>query len=102
MDDNATTTPELTLEALQDQLAEREARLAETDAVSGSLLAGEPVDAVEASFAAAAALVERVREQVRRESAASVPAGAPPRAAATPRTAIEKIREGLSRQAPRG
>lgn len=120
MDDNATTTPELTLEALQDQLAEREAELAASreagraaierlkaaliatnPAIDPAMLAGETVDAVEASFAAAAALVERVREQVRRESAASVPAGAPPRAAATPRTAIEKIREGLSRQAPR-
>ena len=120
MDDNATGTPELTLEALQEQLSAREEELAasrETSraaverlkaalvaanpAIDAALLTGDTVDEVEASYAAASALVERVREQLRREQAAAIPAGAPGRIAATPRSAIEKIREGLARQAPR-
>jgi len=113
-------TGEMTVESLQEQLARRDEELAASQeagraaverlkaaliatnpAIDPSLLAGETVDEVEASFAAATALVERVREQLRRESAAAIPAGAPARGHATPRTAIEKIREGLARQAPR-
>lgn len=120
MDDNETGTGELTVEALQEQLAAREAELAASHeagraaverlkaaliatnpAIDPALLTGETAGEVEASFAAATALVERVREQLRRESAAAIPAGAPARGHATPRTAIEKIREGLARQAPR-
>ncbi len=121
MDDNATGAPELTVEELQERLAQREAELAASyeagrtaverlksaliaanPAIDATMLAGETVDEVEANFATATALVARIREQVRRESAASIPAGAPPRGAAAPRTAIEKIRDGLSRQSPRG
>lgn len=117
---DATETGELTVEALQEQLAAREAELAATreagraaierlkaalitanPAIDPALLTGETVDEVETSFAAATALVDRVREHLRRESAASIPAGAPARGHATPRTAIEKIRDGLARQAPR-
>jgi hypothetical protein len=120
MDNNETGAGELTVEALQEQLAAREAELAASHeagraaverlkvaliatnpAIDPALLTGETADEVEASFATATALVERVREHLRRESAASIPAGAPGRGQATPRTAIEKIREGLARQAPR-
>ncbi len=120
MDDNETGDGELTFEALQGQLAAREAELAASHeaswtaverlkaalvatnpAIDPALLTGQTADEVEASFAIATALVERVREQLRRESAASIPAGAPARGHTTPRTAIEKIREGLARQAPR-
>lgn len=118
MDGN--TGDEVTIETLQARLAEREAELAASreaghaaierlkaaliatnPAIDPAMLTGETAGDVEASFAAATALVERVREHVRRENAAAVPAGAPPRGGATPRTAIEKIREGLARQAPR-
>lgn len=118
MDETATGDP--TVESLQGQLAEREAELAASHeagraaierlksafiaanpAIDPAMLSGETVDEVEASFAAATALVERVREQLRREGAASIPAGAPARGHVAPRTAIEKIREGLARQAPR-
>lgn len=121
MEDNETGAPGLTVEVLQEQLTAREAELAASHeagraalerlkaaliatnpAIDPAMLGGETVEEVEASFSAAAALVERVREQVRRESAAAIPAGAPVRGAAAPRTAIEKIRDGLSRQAPRG
>jgi hypothetical protein len=121
MDENANGAPEATIEALQEQLAASEAELAASreagiaaverlksaliaanPAIDATMLAGESVEEVEASFAAAAALVERVRDQVRREHAAAIPAGAPARGAAAPRTAIEKIRDGLARQAPRG
>lgn len=117
---DATETVELTVETLQEQLAVRAAELAASHeagrtaierlkaalisanpAIDPAMLSGETVDEVEASFAAATALVERVRDQLRREGAASVPAGAPARGHAAPRTAIEKIREGLARQAPR-
>ena len=42
-------------------------------------------------------IVKRVREAVRLEMAARVPAGAPGRTVPPPRTPLEKIREGLSR-----
>lgn len=102
--------------ALRGQLAEREAALAEAlernrDAAARlreALLAGEPaldpalvsgdsVAEVEASFAAARALLERVREGVRREQAANIPAGAPGRSrGAGAMSAFEKIRAGLA------
>lgn len=119
--DNIEASPEeLTLEALQAQLAMRDEELAasrETSraaverlkaaliaanpAIDAELLTGETVDAVEASFAAATALVERVRERLRREQAAAIPAGSPLRGQAAPRTAIEKIRDGLAPQGQR-
>ena len=118
MDDHETGQPELTIEALQEQLSSTEAELAASreavgatierlkaalisanPAIDPSMLSGESAAEVEASYASAAALVERIRERVRREQAASIPAGAPARGATTPRRAIEKIREGLARQA---
>jgi len=65
-----------------------------------ALIRGDTIDEVEASFATARDLVERIRDRVRREQAAAIPAGAPARGHVAPRSAIEKIREGLARQAP--
>lgn len=120
MDETETAAGEVTVEALQEQLALRDQELAASQeagraaverlkaalvaanpAIDAALLTGDTVDEVESSFTAASALVERVREQLRREQAAAIPAGAPPRGQPAPRTAIEKIREGLARQAPR-
>ncbi len=119
MDDNETGAGELTVEALQEQLVAREAELAASHeagraaverlkaaliatnpAIDPALLTGETAGEVEASFAAATALVERVANNSAAKAAAAIPPGAR-RGHATPRTAIEKIREGLARQAPR-
>lgn len=90
-------------------LAERENERAELlAALRDSLLAGEPDVAPElvtgetlaemqASFEAARATVQRVRETVRKESATSVSAGAPGRWQAPPASPLEKIRRGLDR-----
>lgn len=118
MDEHEAGQPELTIEALQEQLSSTESALAASreagrasierlkaaliaanPAIDPSMLSGESVEDVEACYAAAAALVERIRERVRREHAATIPAGAPARGAAAPRSAIEKIREGLAQQA---
>jgi hypothetical protein len=74
----------------------RMALLASEPALEAAMVSGETVAEVEASFAAATALLARIRERAAAESAARVPAGAPGRQAARPRTAFEKIREGLS------
>ncbi|QFG02891.1 hypothetical protein [Tepidiforma bonchosmolovskayae] len=106
----------LELEELQAQLAERdealaaaraahdravarlrEALLASEPALDPALLSGSTVEEVEASFAAAKETLARIREAVRREAAAAIPAGSalrqPGRAALSP---LEKIRAGLS------
>ena len=64
-----------------------------------SLITGDTLEEVEASFATARALVARIRERAATESAVRVPAGAPGRIQPQPRTAFEKIREGLGRGA---
>ncbi len=75
----------------------REALLATEPAIDPDLVSGESAADVEASFAAARALLERVRENVRKEQAAHVPAGAPGRSNGTSAmTAFEKIRAGLA------
>ena len=76
----------------------REALLAREPALDASMVTGATVEEVEASFAAATAVLAKLRDTVTRETAHRVPAGAPGRARFVPRTAFEKIREGLSRQ----
>jgi hypothetical protein len=75
----------------------RDALLASAPDVDPGLVRGETLDEVEASFAAARASVERVREAVRKEFAELVPAGTRTRAPVRPATAFDKIREGLVR-----
>lgn len=74
----------------------RELMLASEPAIAPELLAGETLEELEASFAAARETVRRVREAVQREGPA-VPAGAPGRTPPAPLSAFEKIRAGLSR-----
>jgi hypothetical protein len=66
-------------------------------AVDPALVSGDSVEALEASFVAAQAVVARVRESVRREMAATIPVGAPGRTPTAPATPLEKIRAGLAR-----
>jgi hypothetical protein len=79
--------------------AYREALLASEPLVSPELVTGTTVEDVRASFEAASGQVRRVRETVRREQAAVVPAGAPGRLAQQPASAFEKIRRGLEQLA---
>jgi hypothetical protein len=74
----------------------RAALLASEPALEPSMVSGESLAEVEASFAAATSLLARLRERAGLEAAARVPAGAPGRHAGRPRTAFEKIRDGLS------
>lgn len=103
------STPTDALDGLRAELeaARTNERLA-VDRLRAALLAGEPtlepgmvtgetVAEVEASFAAASALLARLREQAALEAATRVPAGAPGRLAPRPRSAFEKIREGLGK-----
>ena len=75
----------------------REAWLAADTAVPATLVHGETLEELEASFAAAKEVAARAREEVRREAAMAVPAGAPGRRSTTPGTPLEKIRSGLVR-----
>lgn len=102
------------VDTLRRALAEQEAALERRDAENRALLErlrlalleAEPAVApelvraasiaeLESSFAEARAVVERIRQEVLREVAASVPAGAPPRTAVRPASAIDLIRAGL-------
>lgn len=75
----------------------REVLLASEPALDPALVVGETVADVETSFAAARAMLERLREGVRQEQALRVPAGAPPRGRGSgAMTAFEKIRAGLA------
>lgn len=74
----------------------RESLCASEPAIDPALIHGDTLEEVEASFAAARATVQRVRQEVVR-AAAGVPAGAPGRALARPLSAIEKIRSGLEK-----
>lgn len=74
----------------------REALLASEPALEPSMVAGDSLAEVEASFAAATAVLARLRERAAAEAAVRIPAGAPGRATNRPRTAFEKIREGLA------
>ena len=75
----------------------RAALLATEPTIDAALVTGDSFEELHASFAAARASLARVREAVRLEMAARVPAGAPGRTVPPPRTPLEKIREGLSR-----
>lgn len=74
----------------------RQALLASEPAIEPSMVTGATLAEVEASFAAAQAVVARLREVVTKETAGRIPPGAPGRARSTARTPFEKIREGLS------
>lgn len=73
----------------------REAMLASEPALDRSMVTGDSLDELEASFAAATATLAQVRAAVRREQAAAVPAGATGRAQSEPKSAFAKIRDGL-------
>lgn len=75
----------------------RTALLATEPAMDSALVSGETFESVHASFVAARASLARVRESLRSELSARVPAGAPGRSRPQPRTALQKIRDGLSR-----
>lgn len=75
----------------------RGALLATEPTMDAALVTGDSFEELHASFAAARASLARVREAVRLEMAARVPAGAPGRTVPPPRTPLEKIRDGLSR-----
>lgn len=74
----------------------RDLLLASDPAIDPALVWGDSIEALEASFVAARAVVARVREAVRREQAAAIPVGAPGRTPTAPVTPLEKIRAGLS------
>ncbi len=77
----------------------REAFLALEPALEPAMLAGETVEELEASFAAARELLARVREAVQREAAKAVPPGNGLRQGTPPAlTPLEKIRAGLARR----
>lgn len=62
-----------------------------------ALIAGDTVEDVEASFAAAREVLRRLRDDVRREAAAAVPAGGTGRVPVPRMTPFEKIRAGIVR-----
>ncbi|MCX7618446.1 hypothetical protein [Tepidiforma sp.] len=75
----------------------REALAAAEPALDPALLSGDTVEALEASYAAAKETLARIREAVRREAAAAIPAGAALRQQGrAAMSAIEKIRAGLA------
>lgn len=62
--------------------------------IAAELVMGETVEEVEASFAAAVDLLQRIRQRVG-QAATAVPAGAPGRMVTEPASAFDKIRRGL-------
>ena len=80
--------------ALIDRL--RDALCATEPAINASMIRGETLEEVEASFADARSLVERVRKQVAAEAVVVSP-GAPGRQRQVLASPFEKIRAGLSR-----
>ena len=77
----------------------KDALAASEPGMDAALIAGTTLAEVEESFAAAREVVRRVREDVRREAAAVIPAGAHGRIPAPRLTPFEKIRAGMSRLA---
>lgn len=75
----------------------RQALLASEPTLEPGMVGGETLAEVEASFALATALLAKLRERAALEAATRVPAGAPGRLGPRPKTAFEKIRDGLSR-----
>jgi hypothetical protein len=74
----------------------REALLAAEPALDRSMVTGDSLEELEASFAAARMMLAQMREAVRREQAAAIPAGAAQRTNVTPVSAFSKIRDGLA------
>ena len=106
---DAPAAPETTeVAALRAQLTAREARermaldqfrtalLATEPEMDPGLVTGDSFETIHASFGAARSSLARVREALRQESVAQVPMGAPGRTPQRHRTALEKIRDGLS------
>ena len=77
----------------------RTALLASEPALEPEMVRGETLAEVEANFSGATALLAKIRERAVLESASRVAPGASGRLAARPRTAFEKIRDGLGRPA---
>ena len=75
----------------------REALLASEPAINPALVGGDSLEALEASFASAQAAVSRIREMLRAEMAAAIPAGNTDRRTSIPATRLEKIRCGPCR-----
>src|SRR5687768_994598 len=67
----------------------RLALLASDPDIEPELVRGDTADEIEASFRAAQRLVAGIRESVKREQAAAIPAGAPGRVVAGPVSAYE-------------
>jgi len=76
----------------------RAALLASEPTIPAELVTGDTAEAIEESFNGARVLVSRIREELASEAARPVPAGAPGRTRTAPKTAFEKIREGLAAQ----
>lgn len=80
----------------------RESFLATDTALDPAMVQGETLEELEASFAAAQALVAKVRDAVMREQerarpiAPVVPVGAPGRTHSAPTSPLERIRLGLA------
>lgn len=77
----------------------RSALLASEPSVLPELVTGDTLEEVEASFAAALALVHRVRHAVAEEHSTPVPAGSPGRTLPQPGSAFDKICSGLGKLA---
>jgi hypothetical protein len=90
-----------TLQASQDAeraTAERlrQVLLNSEPALEPSMVTGSTIAEVEATFAAARAVLTKLREVVASETAGRIPVGAPGRAKSTSRSPFEKIRGGLA------
>ena len=75
----------------------RDALLASEPALEPAMLAGETLAEVEANFATATAMLARLRERAALETLTRIPAGAPGRVQPRPKSAFEKIRDGLGK-----
>ena len=76
----------------------RAALIAAEPALEESMLEGETLAEVEASYAKARTLLEHLRTELSRHGVQRVPAGAPGRVTRRPITAFEKIRDGLAKR----
>lgn len=74
----------------------RQAFLESDPALDPALLSGDTLEELEASYAAAKTMLANIRDSLRREQAAAIPAGASGRTSPRHLTAIEKIRAGLA------
>lgn len=74
----------------------RAALIASDPAIAPELVSGDSVEAIETTFAAAKAMADRLRDQLRRDQASAIPGGPIHRSPAQPKTPLEKIRAGLA------